>query len=396
LTQYATTTYTYTANGELASSTVGGQTTTYQYDVLGNLKSVVGPTGFTIEYVIDGQNRRIGKKVNGTLVQGFLYQNQLNPVAELDGTGAVVARFVYGTKANVPDYVVKGGGTYRIVSDHLGSPRLVINTSDGIIAQRMDFDEFGNVLLDTNPGFQPFGFAGGLYDQHTGLVRFGARDYDATTGRWTAKDPIGFKAKQPGLYVYSGNDPINFLDPSGLDILDSLLQGAVDGFAGGMIVASTLALAPALALPLAVVGAAALAYNVYALSTNPCTTADDVARFAGTLVGGGLGFKAAGGLPPKTGLNAENLRLSQTVANHLTDVVKSGVNKGELARPYLNSTLTTREIMAARTPIPDPGGVPGALRWDVAGQFRGSSGTWQLVINPKTETILHYNFVTPK
>jgi RHS repeat-associated protein len=84
----------------------------------------------------------------------------------------------------------KGGVTYRIVSDHLGSPRLVINTTDGTVAQRMDYDEFGNVILDTNPGFQPFGFAGGLYDQHTGLTRFGARDYDAVTGRWTEKDPI--------------------------------------------------------------------------------------------------------------------------------------------------------------------------------------------------------------
>ncbi|MGH7164327.1 MAG: RHS repeat domain-containing protein, partial [Nitrospiraceae bacterium] len=192
LTQYASTTYAYTANGELLSTTTGGQTTTYSYDVLGNLKSVVGPTGFTVEYVVDGQNRRIGKKVNGTLTQGFLYQNQLNPVAELDGAGNVVARFVYGTKANVPDYVVKGAVTYRIVSDHLGSPRLVINTADGSVAQRMDYDEFGNVLLDTNPGFQPFGFAGGLSDQHTSLTRFGARDYDAVTGRWTAKDPIDF------------------------------------------------------------------------------------------------------------------------------------------------------------------------------------------------------------
>ena len=46
-----------------------------------------------------------------------------------------------------------------------------------IIAQRMDYDEFGNVITDTHPGFQPFGFAGGLYDLHTRLTRFGARDY---------------------------------------------------------------------------------------------------------------------------------------------------------------------------------------------------------------------------
>jgi RHS repeat-associated protein len=46
--------------------------------------------------------------------------------------------------------------------------------------------------LDSNPGFQPFGFADGLYDRDTDLVRFGARDYDLETSRWTAKDPIGF------------------------------------------------------------------------------------------------------------------------------------------------------------------------------------------------------------
>jgi len=217
LTQYASTTYGYTANGELQSSTVSGQTTTYQYDVLGNLKSVVGPTGFTVEYLVDAQNRRIGKKVNGTLGQAFLYQNQLNPVAELDGTGAIVSRFVYGTKANVPDYVVKGGVTYRIISDHLGSPRLVINAADGTVAQRLDYDEFGNVTLDTNPGFQPFGFAGGLADQHTGLVRFGLRDYDAVPGRWTAKDPIAFAGGSGNLFGYVLNDPISLIDPSGLD-----------------------------------------------------------------------------------------------------------------------------------------------------------------------------------
>ncbi len=216
LTQYGTTTSAYTANGELQSSTVGGQTTTYQYDVLGNLKSVVGPTGTTIEYVVDGQNRRIGKKVNGVLVQGWLYQNQLNAVAELDGAGNVVSRFVYGTKANVPDYLVKSGITYRIVSDHLGSPRLVINTTDGTIVQRMDYDEFGNIATDTNPGFQPFGFASGLSDQHTGLVRFGARDYDAVTGRWTAKDPILFYGQDTNLFAYLDSDPINGTDPLGL------------------------------------------------------------------------------------------------------------------------------------------------------------------------------------
>lgn len=58
--------------------------------------------------------------------------------------------------------LVQGSTTYRILSDHLGSVRLVINTSTGVVAQRLDYDEFGRVMNDTNPGFQPIGFAGRL------------------------------------------------------------------------------------------------------------------------------------------------------------------------------------------------------------------------------------------
>jgi RHS repeat-associated protein len=70
-----------------------------------------------------------------------------------------------------------------------------------------------NGLLDES--FQPFGFAGGLYDADTGLVRFGARDYDAYTGRWTSKDPILFAGGDTNLYVYVGNDPVNEVDVDG-------------------------------------------------------------------------------------------------------------------------------------------------------------------------------------
>jgi RHS repeat-associated protein len=213
---YGSATYTYTDNGELLTKTDNVGTTTYTYDVLGNLTSVTLPAGMVIDYVVDGRNRRVGKKVNGVLTQGFIYGDQLNPVAELDGAGNIVSRFVYGTRANVPDYMVKGGVTYRVISDHLGSPRLVVDATTGAIVQRMDYDEFGNVLNDTNPGFQPFGFAGGIYDQDTGLVRFGARDYDPNTGRWTAKDPILFAGGDTNLYGYVLQDPVNFVDPAGL------------------------------------------------------------------------------------------------------------------------------------------------------------------------------------
>ncbi|MBK8164190.1 MAG: hypothetical protein IPK65_13955 [Gammaproteobacteria bacterium] len=210
-----TNTYTYTANGELLTKTNASGITTYSYDVFGNLRQVVLPDTTEIEYLIDGQNRRIGKKVNGDLVQGFLYQDQLNPIAELDEFGNVTARFVYAEKANIPGYMIKDGSTYRVLSDHLGSPRLVVNTEDGSIAQRIDYDVWGRVVNDTNPGFQPFGFAGGIYDPHTNFVRFGARDYNPHTGRWTAKDPILFDGGDSNLYLYINADPINNVDSTG-------------------------------------------------------------------------------------------------------------------------------------------------------------------------------------
>jgi RHS repeat-associated protein len=180
-------------------------------------------------------------------VQGFLYQDGINPIAELDGSGNVVARFVYGTKINIPDYMLKNGNTYKFVVDHLGSPRIIIDVNTGTIMQRMDFDSFGNVLQDTNPGFQPFGFAGGLYDVDTGLVRFGARDYDAVTGRWTGKDPVLFEGGSCNLFIYADNDPINNIDPLGLGWLKHISDfsaGMGDVISSGFGVTHLLGLPP--------------------------------------------------------------------------------------------------------------------------------------------------------
>jgi RHS repeat-associated protein len=238
LTTYGAVTYSYSANGDLQIATSGSDTTTYSYDVFGNLTAVTLPNGTQIEYVIDGQNRRIGRKVNGTPTQAFVYSGQLRPVAELDGSGNVVSRFVYGTKINVPEYMVKGTTTYRIITDHLGSPRLVVNTADGTIAQRLDYDEYGQVTLDTDPGFQPFAFAGGLYDPETKLTRFGARDYDAFTGRWTTKDPIRFDGGDANLYGYALNDPIDWVDPLGLLNPAKALASGLNAINAGRLYAS--------------------------------------------------------------------------------------------------------------------------------------------------------------
>jgi RHS repeat-associated protein len=242
ITQYGSTTYTFDPNGNLQSKTSGSQTTSYVYDELGNLLQVNLPDGTTISYLIDGQGRRVAKEKNGVVVAEYLYDRD-HLIAQLDGSGNVVGRFVYGDQGITPDYLVQGSTTYRIISDHLGSPRLVVNTATGAIAEQLTYDEFGNVILDTNPGFLPFGFAGGLYDSDTMLLRFGRRDYDSQTGRWTARDPIGFSGGQPNLYSYVGDDPVNWIDPSGQfnwgqcfseGISNGLSSGPAGAFAGAL------------------------------------------------------------------------------------------------------------------------------------------------------------------
>jgi RHS repeat-associated protein len=216
LATYNTLTYTYTPNGELQSKTdtATRQTTTYTYDVLGNLTQVVLPTK-TVRYVVDGLNQRQARMVGDAVQAQYLYEDQLRIGAVLNASGTITHRFIYGAKPHVPDYMIRAGVQYKLISDAIGSVRLVVNSVTGAVVQQLDYDEFGRVLKDTHPGFQPFGFAGCLYDPDTRLCRFGARDYDAHTGRWLAKDPIGFAGGDTNLYGYVLNDPINFVDPDG-------------------------------------------------------------------------------------------------------------------------------------------------------------------------------------
>ncbi len=154
--------------------------------------------------------------------------------------------FVYAG-ATAPAYMIHGSVTYRIITDNQGSVRLVVNSATGEVAQRLNYDAFGRVLCDTNPGFQPFGFQGGLYDPDTGLVEFGCRWYDAQTGRWISKDPIGLKGGM-NLYEFCGSNPDGCLSWS-----------QVRCFAEGFLIGAAVTVAVAIAAPaLAATGAAAL------------------------------------------------------------------------------------------------------------------------------------------
>lgn len=210
--------YTYTANGEVASATGPSGTTFYEYDIGGPLRTVTLPDSTFIEYILDPLGHRIARYVDGTLEAGWLYNGSGRPVAQLDNTGAVVARFAYPTGGLAPDFMEQDGATYAFIKDHLGSVRLVVDVDSGTVMHRVDYDEFGQIVYEVPPPakfVQPFGYAGGLYDPLAKLVHFGARDYDPMVGRWLSKDPAGF-VDGANRYSYVDSDPINRVDPSGL------------------------------------------------------------------------------------------------------------------------------------------------------------------------------------
>lgn len=213
--QQGPTQYIFNSEGELQQKIKGTNITKYQYGLFGQLRSVQLPNGQIISYDINGLGLRIGKRIDGVFKSYYQWHSPTQISAEVGPTGSVISRFIYGTQAHSPDYMIKNGISYRFIKDHLGSVRFVVSAVDGSIVQRIDYDDWGNVVQDTSPGFQPFGFAGGMYDPDTGLVRFGARDYDAETGRWTSKDPILFNGGDTNLFGYVQNDPVNWIDQEG-------------------------------------------------------------------------------------------------------------------------------------------------------------------------------------
>lgn len=209
-------TFAYNANGERTLRISRTDTTRFGYDHLGRLVSVELPGGRRIEYLLDPVGRRVGARFDGALVRGFLYLDQIRPAAELDGHGQVVSQFLYAHGRSVPDAMIRADTTYRIITDQVGSVRLVVNSVTGAVAQRIDYDEFGRVTRNTNPGLQPFGFAGGLYDEEGGLVHFGAREYDPVVGRWLTMDPAWYGGGSTNLYTYAENNPGTYSDPAGM------------------------------------------------------------------------------------------------------------------------------------------------------------------------------------
>lgn len=202
------TTYTYNEDGFLASKIRGPEETLYDYSSRGELLSVTLPGGTLVEYVYDPFGRCLAKKIGGNIIEKYLWQGQAKLLAVYDGTDQRVMRFEYA-ESHLPIAMEKEGVTYYLMFDQAGSLRAIYDI-DGNAVKTVSYDSFGVIISDSNTSFGiPLGFAGGLQDRDTGLVRFGHRDYDPETGRWTSKEPTLFAAGDMDLYGYAMGDPVN-------------------------------------------------------------------------------------------------------------------------------------------------------------------------------------------
>jgi RHS repeat-associated protein len=324
-------TYLYDADGFLVARYTAEGTTTYTYASTGELKQVVLPDGKTTEYLHDPLGRRIAKKVNGIITEKYLWQGLTRLLAVYDGSDSLIARFAYAD-ARVPVAMEKNGTTYYLIPDQVGSIRLVVDAS-GTIIKSIDYDSFGNILNNSNLAFSiPFGFAGGLHDRDTGLVRFGSRDYHPETGRWTAKDPILFAGGDVNLYGYVLNNPVNLIDPYGLylsplqQIKVSIVSGigsAIGGLVGGGMAGS--------AIGGAIAGAVATKFM-------EGSTWQDVANNA-----------ISGGLAGATGSGIANL-LKETTMHSMKAAAGTGVISGMIDALLMGGEPVFKESDATDDP----------------------------------------------
>jgi RHS repeat-associated protein len=217
--------YVYDAAGNLTSDGIQS----FAYDAENKIKTV---NGVSDVYRYDGDGNRVRKNfATGEKVRMVYSGGQL--VAEYDlTTGSLKKEYVYGGKGLLAT-VEPGTGTRYTTSDHLGSPRVVTNSSGGVVS-RHDYMPFGEELgagagarttamgFVVNDGVRQK-FTSKERDTETGLDYFNARYYASSQGRFPSPDPLYYTSLRPSdpqqfnLYSYVRNAPLVMVDPDGRD-----------------------------------------------------------------------------------------------------------------------------------------------------------------------------------
>jgi RHS repeat-associated protein len=161
--------------------------------------------------------RRIEKNING-VITNYVYDNNAI-LLEYDNAGNVIRSYTNGDRIDEPLMLNSSGAAYFYHVDGLGSVE-GLSDSTGTLVQKNVYDVYGALIqknvIGTAPA-QPYAFTGRELDDETGLYYYRARYYDPQTGRFMSKDPLGFAGGDVNLYRMTGNNPVNYTDPLGLE-----------------------------------------------------------------------------------------------------------------------------------------------------------------------------------
>jgi len=143
----------------------------------------------------------------------YLYDGY-NSIEEADSAGNVIARYAQGAHVDEPFAEVRSGTNSYYQQDGFDSVTSLTN-STGSLANSYTYDSYGRLMGSTGALINPFQYTSREFDPETGIYFYRARYYDQNVGRFISEDPIGFAGGRD-FYVYVGNSPTRFIDPSGL------------------------------------------------------------------------------------------------------------------------------------------------------------------------------------
>ncbi len=201
------------ASGQITNMVHNGVTLDLTRNSQGQLTSVSTNGVFAESYTWDP----LGNRLSTTDASGVTYHayDGSQCIADYNSSGDLIASYTWGSGIDnllaVTVYESTATNTYYAVKDHLNSVHALIDDS-GNTVMTVSYDAWGTPL---NSSFKlRYLFQGREYSGATGLYNFRARWYSSYIGRWLSKDPIGLEGGL-NLYVFCGNNPVNFVDPWG-------------------------------------------------------------------------------------------------------------------------------------------------------------------------------------